>query len=201
MDRMRRATATAAGAPPGLPGRRRSERAREAVLAAVTALLDEVGYPGLTVEAVAARAGVGKTTVYRWWPTRAALVVDALTVAMAPAEVARSGDSRRDVHAVLARLAGTDAGERPAAVLPALAAEAHRDPDTARRLGALLGPRRAADAAVLHAVADRGDLPPGTDVDLLLDAAFGALLIRRLRGRPATDEVLDALTALLLPRA
>jgi AcrR family transcriptional regulator len=167
------------------------------VLAAVTDLLREVGYQSLTMEAVAARAGVGKTTVYRWWPTKPALVIDAVADALPPVEVELSGETRRDVRAVVARLAHTDTAAAMADVLPALAAEARRDPDAAERLSALLGPRRAADAAVLLTAAARRDLPHDVDVTLLLDAALGALLLRRLRGEEPTDAVVDALTDLL----
>jgi AcrR family transcriptional regulator len=182
----------------GSPGRPRSERAQTAVQAAVIALLDEVGYQQLTVEAVAARAGVGKTTIYRWWATKPALVIDALAASIAPAEVRLSGDSRRDVRDMLDRMSATDVGPTMAGALPVLVLESRRDPDSAQRLAALLGPRRAADSAVLLAATARGDLPPGVDVGLLVDAALGALLLRRLRGEDPTESTLDALADLLL---
>ena len=179
-------------------GRPRSERAQTAVLDAVVALLDEVGYQHLTVEAVAARAGVGRTTVYRWWPTKAALVVDALATTLPRVTVGITDDGRRDLRTVLDRMAIAECGPSMAETLPALAAEARRDPDTAERLAGLLGPRRAADAAVLLAAAARGDLPLHLDVSLLLDVALGALLWRRLRGEDPTDAALDTLTDLLI---
>ena len=179
-------------------GRPRSERAQTAVLDAVVALLDEVGYQHLTVEAVAARAGVGRTTVYRWWPTKAALVVDALATTLPRVTVGITDDGRRDLRTVLDRMARAECGPSMAETLPALAAEARRDPDTAERLAGLLGPRRAADAAVLLAAAARGDLPLHLDVSLLLDVALGALLWRRLRGEDPTDAALDTLTDLLI---
>ena len=179
-------------------GRPRSERAQNAVLDAVVALLDEVGYQHLTVEAVAARAGVGRTTVYRWWPTKAALVVDALATTLPRVTVGITDDGRRDLRTVLDRMAVAGCGPSMAETLPALAAEARRDPDTAERLTGLLGPRRAADAAVLLAAAARGDLPLHLDVSLLLDVALGALLWRRLRGEDPTDAALDTLTDLLI---
>jgi AcrR family transcriptional regulator len=181
-------------------GRPRSERAQTAVLDAVTALLDEVGYQHLTVEAVAARAGVGRTTVYRWWPTKAALVIEALAATTPRAGIGISADSRADLREVVARMARTECGPRMADALPALAAEGRRDPDTAERLAGLLGPRRAADAAVVLAAAARGDIPHDTDVPLLLDVALGTLLWRRLRGEEPTDAVLDALTDVLVSR-
>ena len=168
------------------------------VTRALVALLDEVGYQHLTVEAVAARAGVGRTTVYRWWPTKAALVVDALATTLPRVTVGITDDGRRDLCTVLDRMAVAECGPSMAETLPALAAEARRDPDTAERLAGLLGPRRAADAAVLLAAAARGDLPLHLDVSLLLDVALGALLWRRLRGEDPTDAALDTLTDLLI---
>jgi AcrR family transcriptional regulator len=182
-------------------GRPRSERARTAVLDAVTALLDEVGYQHLTVEGVAARAGVGRTTVYRWWPTKAALVIEALSTTLPRVAVGITDDGRRDLRTVLDRMARAECGPTMAEALPALAAEARRDPDTAARLTGLLGPRRAADAAVLLAAASRGDIPLHIDVSLLLDVALGALLWRRLRGEEPTDAALSALVELLVGAA
>src|ERR1035438_7206433 len=60
-----------------LPGRPRSERARQAILRSTLNLLQHTGFPDLAIEAIAADAGVGKATVYRWWPSKGALVVDA----------------------------------------------------------------------------------------------------------------------------
>jgi AcrR family transcriptional regulator len=182
-------------------GRPRSERAQAAVLDAVTALLDEVGYQHLTVEAVAARAGVGRTTVYRWWPTKAALIIEALATTLPPVAVGITDDGRRDLRTVLGRMAVADCGPTMAETLPALAAEARRDPDTAERLTGLLGPRRAADAAVLLAAAARGDIPLHVDVSLLLDVAVGTLLWRRLRGEEPSDATLSALADLLIGSA
>jgi len=168
------------------------------VTRALVALLEEVGYQHLTVEAVAARAGAGRTTVYRWWPTKAALVVDALATTLPRVTVGITDDGRRDLRTVLDRMAVAECGPSMAETLPALAAEARRDPDTAERPAGLLGPRRAADAAVLLAAAARGDLPLHLDVSLLLDVALGALLWRRLRGEDPTDAALDTLTDLLI---
>ena len=183
------------------PGRPRSERAQTAVLEAVVALLDEVGYQHLTVEAVAARAGVGRTTVYRWWPTKAALIIEALGATLPRVAVGITDDGRRDLRTVLDRMTRAECGPSMAETLPALAAEARRDPDTAARLTGLLGPRRAADAAVLLAAAARGDIPLHVDVSLLLDIALGTLLWRRLRGEEPTAAALDALTDLLIGSA
>ena len=66
-------------------GRRRSETSRQAILQAAFALMEEVGFDRMSIEGVAARAGVGKTTIYRWWGSRGVLAVEAFLTAVAPA--------------------------------------------------------------------------------------------------------------------
>ena len=85
--------------------RRRSERAHTAILEATVALLREDGYPNLRLDAVAARARVGKTTIYRWWPGKALLAIEALQTLVDPPHVTFSGDSRTDVQALVTRVA------------------------------------------------------------------------------------------------
>ena len=80
-----------------LPARRRNPRSHQAILQAAIDLLGEVGYTHLTIEGVAARARVGKATVYRWWPSKAALVIDAVDQTLEHTPVRTTGDSRTDV--------------------------------------------------------------------------------------------------------
>lgn len=116
--------------------RRRSERARVAIIGATNELLHENGLENLSIEAVAARAGVGKQTIYRWWPHRAILVADALLErdGIDPLPPASTGD----VHADLGRWAGDLAAAlgspRGSATLRMLTAAAIEDPETSRRL-------------------------------------------------------------------
>jgi AcrR family transcriptional regulator len=176
--------------------RRRSERAHTAILEATVALLREDGYPNLRLDAVAARARVGKTTIYRWWPGKALLAIEALQTLVDPPHVTFSGDSRTDVRALVARVAEVWA-EPVGDTLLALAADTARDPEARARLVELLAPRRAADTAVLLSAAARGDLPHDVDVPLLLDVVFGTLLFRRMRGAPV-DDVVDELADLVV---
>ena len=183
--------------------RRRSGRAHAATVEATVALLGEVGYPRLRLEAVAARAGVGKTTIYRWWPGRAQLVIEALRTLVDPPRMAFTGDGRADVRALVAGVEQVWADPVVADTLMGLAADGAHDPDVRSALARLLAPQRAADSAVLLSAAARGDLPHDVDVPLLLDVAFGTLLFRRLRG--ASGDVTDELAALIIagtpPRA
>ena len=152
--------------------RRRSERAHTAILEATVALLREDGYPKLRLDAVAARARVGKTTIYRWWPGKALLAIEALQTLVDPPHVTFSGDSRTDVRALVTRVAEVWAEPPVGDTLLALAADTARDPEARARLVELLAPRRAADTAVLLSAAAR-DLPHDVDVPLLLDVVFG----------------------------
>ena len=183
--------------------RRRSGRAHAAIVDATAALLREVGYPRLRVEAVAARAGVGKTTIYRWWPGKPQLVIEALRTMVDPPRMEFTGDSRADVRALVTRVARTWTDPVVADTLMGLAADLGADtaddPDARVALAGLLAPQRAADSAVLLSAAARGDLPHDVDVPLLLDVAFGTLLFRRLRG--ASDDVVDELAGLIASAA
>jgi AcrR family transcriptional regulator len=116
--------------------RRRSERARVAILEATNELLHEGGLENLSIEAVAARAGVGKQTIYRWWPTRPPLVADALMHRddLQPLLVGDTGDVVRDLSRWAGGLAETLGSPRGAATLRMLTAAATEHPEISRRL-------------------------------------------------------------------
>jgi len=189
-----RQTATDGG--PERRGRPRSSRSHRAVLAATAAVLGEVGYTALTLEAVATRAGVSRATIHRWWPSKASLVVEALDQAMPRPGPVTTGDTTTDVRTVVQATLDRYIRTPFAATLAAIATTP--DPDATRRLAALFGPRRAADASVLLAAAARGDLPHDLDVDLLLDLVLGTLVFRALIGVPADDRVVDQLTEVIV---
>jgi AcrR family transcriptional regulator len=174
------------------------DRARAAVLEVTRAVLGEVGYQHLRVEAVAARAGVPRVWLRRWWTTRPLLVAEALQRMGGPSDIVPTGDLRADVRAVVLRTAAFLANPVVGDALMGLTGDAARDPVAAERLAALLAARRAGDTAVLLSAVARGDLRPDTDVPLLLDLLFGALLFRLGRGTPPTQGVVDALVDLVL---
>jgi AcrR family transcriptional regulator len=161
-------------------------------------MLGEVGYQGLRVEAVAARAGVPRVWLRRWWSTRPLLVAEVLQRMHKPSESTPTGDVRADVRAVIVRTATFLADPLVADALAGLAADAVRDPIAAERLAALLAARRADDTSLLLSAVARGDLRPDTDVKLLLDVAFGAVLFRLGRGTPPTSSLVDELVELVL---
>jgi AcrR family transcriptional regulator len=154
-----------------------------------------VGYYRLTVEGVAARAGVGKTTVYRWWPSKSALVLEAIGADLAPPPP-RSGDLRTDVRAVMTALLDDLRGTRVATLL-ALGGEVLHEAPAGTGPPTPFGPDRTAVGDVLGDAARRGDLPPDVDTDLLLDICTGTLLYRLLCRRP-TEGVVEKLVDLLV---
>ncbi len=116
--------------------RRRSERARIAILEATNELLHEGGLDQFSIEAVAARAGVGKQTIYRWWPTRATLVADALLDRddIGPVPPKDTGDVIKDLGKWAGDLAASIGSPRGSATLRMLTAAATEHPETSRRL-------------------------------------------------------------------
>lgn len=174
------------------------ERARAAVLETTRAVLAEVGYQRLRVEAVAARAGVPRGWLRRWWTTRPLLVAEALERMDGPTALMPTGDARTDVRAVVQRMAAFLADPIVTDALAGLTADAARDPVAAERLTALLAVRRAADLSVLLSATARGDLRRDTDASLVLDMVFGTLLVRFGRGAPPTPDTVEALVELLL---
>jgi AcrR family transcriptional regulator len=162
------------------PGRPRSPAADRAILDATRQQLAELGYAGLTVEGVATRAGVAKTTVYRRWTAKADLVVDAVVEGVqAPLQPQPTGDGEAVVRALVAALA---APEVRGAYL-ALFAEAQVDPVLRARVHErLVHPARRLVAALTHVEA------PDADPDLVFDLVAGAVLHRVLiTARPADE--------------
>ncbi|MBE0530434.1 MAG: TetR/AcrR family transcriptional regulator [Rhodospirillales bacterium] len=177
-------------------GRPRSEKSREAIIGAAQALLNEKGGAGLTIEAIARRAGVGKPTIYRWWPTLADLVLEALlrqadeTIAVPP-----RGSLRETLRPFL-RQSMKAIADGGGAHLRFLMARAQMDEGFRQRFrDTFAARRRAVLKSVLLRAAERGEIGPGQNLDMLLDLVFGAMWYRLLIGHAAIDEPFaDALT-------
>lgn len=124
--------------PPASTPRRRSEKSRTAIVTATRELLLERGFDGLTIEAVAARAGVGKQTIYRWWPSRPALVADVVLqdADKILASVNHTGDLSADLVGWVRKLAATLTTARGSAMLRILTAAGMEHEDTAAKLRA-----------------------------------------------------------------
>lgn len=162
-------------------------RSEEAILRATLDLVAEHGVGGLTVDAVAARAGVGKQTIYRHWGSRARLVHDAIACMHAKAEPPDTGSVREDVRLVLLDLVRFLSEADTGRVLPSLIDAAERDPEMAELHEQHVRERRAAFAAILQRGIDRGELPADVDVSLLTDLLVGPFFYRRVLGRRAVE--------------
>lgn len=182
-------------------GRPRRETTEAAILNAASALLGERGYGPMTVDEVAARAGVGKQTLYRRWPSKAAVVLDALTRQTAR-EVATpdSGSLREDVRTLL-RNAFAVLRMGRAQVVASLMAEAQHDEAFAAAFrDTFVAPRRAVLAELLHRGILRGELGADTDVGFMVDLVYGPMWYRLLnRHAPLDDAFADRLSDAVLP--
>ena len=188
-------------------GRPRSERARKAILGAAAELLLARGLSEVSMDAVAERAGVSKATIYRWWPTKETLALDALYTewAAAPSQTRDTGSLRGDLLSMLrpwARLAGSRPYGR---VVAALLTEAQTDPVFgAEYRQRFLEPRREQVREIFRRAIERGEIPAGTKVEVALDLLYGSMYHRLLNGHaPLNDrfvrDVVDTVLNGVLP--
>ncbi|MFA1548532.1 TetR/AcrR family transcriptional regulator [Actinomadura chokoriensis] len=172
---------------------RRADRT-EAIMRAALALAQEVGFAKLSIEAVAARAGVGKHTVYRRWPSRGLLFLDAvLTLDQHGLAHRDTGDIVADLREVMTRAA--DLLGRPpwGPLYQDLIGEAQHDPQVAAALNQrFIEPQTADTLARLRAARDQGQLDPDFDLDLAMEILSGPLYFRLLiTQQPMTDTYID----------
>jgi AcrR family transcriptional regulator len=163
-------------------GRPRSEESRQSILRSTLKLLkQDGGFPELSIEAIAADANVGKTTVYRWWPTKGALVADAFS-ASADNELRfpNTGSLYSDINLQMRGLIRIFRSQR-GKVVAALLAGGQSDPELLEAYrDRFLWPRRRQAYETLQRGVDRGELPVGSDFDLILDSLYGPILMRFL---------------------
>jgi AcrR family transcriptional regulator len=158
-------------------GRPRSEEAHQAILDATLALLSEVGFSALTVEGVATRAGVGKATIYRRWPSKVPLVMEA--VAHLPGlEDVDTGDLAGDLKTMLRGYLQLFHSTPLASVLPSLAAERSHNTTLGELFDPVMRGRRQPLVRVLERAVARGELPPDLDLELAADLIVGPIAVR-----------------------
>lgn len=182
------------------PGRPRSEQARLAILHSTLRILGKNGFSNLTIEDVAAHAGVGKATVYRWWPNKAALIADAF-----------ASSTTRRLHFPDTGSVGTDMSQQMRQVIKVF--RSHRGRIVSAILGGgqsdrdlitafrerFLWPRRQEAYATLRRGIARGELRKDVDMDLLLDSLYGPIYMRFLiRHDKLTPDFVDHLCELVL---
>jgi AcrR family transcriptional regulator len=181
----------------------RIERSRHQVAAATVDLLREVGYGALTIEGVAARSGVAKSTIYRHWSSKAQVVVDALlwVHALDPQEVPPPGPVRDRVVALLrATIAEIQTTDRLACLMPALIDAAERSDEIAKLARRVAEEKNATLRGVLDEAVASGELQPQVDTAMLADALVGPIVVCRLFHRPQVTEAdVPALVDQILP--
>lgn len=180
------------------PGRPREERTDRAIIAATLELLVDGGYNALSVEAVAARAGVGKTTIYRRWPGKKELVADALgSLNVELPEALPGGPVRERLLALMVHICDRDHVSLPGRILPRMLAYQSSHPDLYREfLVRVIMPRRERLHAVLRDGIATGVLRPDIDVELV-GLALSAPLIMMAKTHPDRDPSADDAQRLL----
>jgi AcrR family transcriptional regulator len=183
---------------------RRSERSRRAILTAAADLVHEVGYRRLTIEAIAARAGVGKQTIYRWWPSKGAVVLDGFLAAVNedPDDLSLpdTGDISADLRGVVRAIVDELADPKLSGTTRALMTEMQEDAEFADMVRErLLGPQLQAIADRLRAAQQAGQLRADLDVPVAVELLVGPLYHRwLLRTAPLTEAYADTVTELAL---
>ena len=162
-------------------GRPRSEYARQAILRSTLKLLRKTGFGQLTIEAIAGDAGVGKATVYRWWPSKGALVVEAFASSAEPElHFPDSGSVFKDVSLQMNQWLGV-LRSRQGCVVRAVIAAGQSDGGLLEEFRArFLRLRRQEAYRTLRRGIERGELPRDLDLDLVLDVLYGAMYMRFL---------------------
>lgn len=182
---------------------RRSETARRAILTAALDLVGKVGYTKLSIEGIANAAGVGKQTIYRWWPSKGSLLFDAFVTLAGEGEAAAlpdTGDLAADLKLVLRATIDELDDPRYDQPMRALHTEIVHDPALAEEYTRRLdGPMRELKKERLRAAQRAGQLADELDLEVAVDLLFGPVLNRWLqRTGPLTAEYVDQLVDTVL---
>jgi len=183
------------------PGRPRSEKARKAVIRSTLALLKRTGFHELSVEAVAAHAGVGKATVYRWWANKGELVIDAFVSAVEKElRFPSAGPVLQSIHVQMRRWAvifRSPLGQIVAAVIRA----GQSEPEILEAFRShWVEPRRVEARRLLGQAITNGEIRADLDPDTVLDLLYGPLYIRLLlKHAPLNEEFVDTVFEIVSP--
>jgi AcrR family transcriptional regulator len=187
------------------PGRPRSEAAHQAILTAAQDLLHELPLAGITSAALAKRAGVSKATLYRWWPSKEAILLEGYfegikEICAAPETGDALVDLREHIRQAYTAMAGPEG-----VIFASLVADGHAHPEMRKALNDELNSPRCEDVEhMLKRAMDAGQLRPDLDVILVVDHMFGPLFSRLMKSQPVEEDlggrVFDMLLAGLLPK-
>lgn len=188
------------GTEPRGPGRPRDEDVRKRVLQAASDLLEEVGFRSVTVDAIAERAGASKATVYRWWPNKASVLIEAFRDAVSPEfPFADTGSLCGDIKTQLRSFSKFLLGGR-GRLLAAFVVGAQEDREVAAALRDYwIAPLRKRGSLVLNRYRQNGELPHNINLDLVQDMMYAPLYYNLLTGyTPISEEYAEMLTRALL---
>ncbi|GAB3581055.1 TetR/AcrR family transcriptional regulator [Amycolatopsis endophytica] len=186
------------------PGRRRSEDSRDAILQAATELVVERGYAAVSIEKIAQRAGTGKQTIYRWWPSKGDVLMEALArKAELHIPLPDEGSWTADLQCMLEDSFALARAPQIGELLRALMVEAQLDSAFGTRFRIeFLERRRAALATLVERARRRGDLPATVTAGFAADVVFGVLWYRLLAvPQPFDRRLTDRLVVLLADAA
>jgi AcrR family transcriptional regulator len=178
--------------------RRRSDRAHTAILTAAAESVSEIGYAKTTIEGIAARAGVGKQTIYRWWSSKGAVVLDALLTEQTVDEWPDTGDLEADLRLVLRATAAEFADASTSATFRALLLDMQHDPALRESvMTRMLGPQLEATKRRLVSAQKAGQVDADVDLAVALEVIFGPIYHRWiLQTHPFDQTYADAVTDL-----
>jgi AcrR family transcriptional regulator len=166
------------------PGRPRDERADRLILEAALDLFLEVGYDSMSIERVAERAGVGKTTIYRRWPSKEELVVATIDTLYEGMELPDTGDVRVDLKSVVRHMHRLIRTTKAGRALPRMAGEVARGTALGHAyMKCVMAPRVGAVADALQRALERGELRPDLNVQLAVASLVGPMMFLVLTGR------------------
>jgi AcrR family transcriptional regulator len=165
----------------------RVEKSKKAVLTATYELLAKSGLGGVSVDEVSRRSGVAKTTIYRHWPSREALLLDACSQLSTKPPVPDTGKLRTDLEA-LAVGAAIRLQQPWSTVLPSIIDAAERDKELAKLQAQIHAQMRGAFIAVIERGQERGELPRSHDAREIVASIIGPIMYRRFFSRELLDE-------------
>lgn len=173
--------------------RPRSAEARSRVLAAASELMASRGVSSLTIDEVATRSGVAKTTIYRHWPERTSLIVDAVNAQLEHVGTPDTGSLRGDIMAFFTGMIRTDLSGHVGDIMPCLIEAAGRDEEMANLLERIGSPRRRVIETLLERAIARGEVEQKTELDALVGVIVGPILYQKLiRRQTLTTEYVSA---------
>lgn len=171
----------------------RAVRSRRVIINAAVELLAEHGFAGTTIEAIAARSGAAKTTIYRHWPDKRAVLLAAVEATVPSASAPDSGSLRGDLVGFGNDLSRIISTPPTSALVPALIDAAERDPEIARLLADFTAQRRRPVHTALERAVERGEVEAGRDAGLIDGLLLGPIFYRRLLSRqPVTGAFVES---------